>query len=60
MRGFPQKGNRIRWTNIPKRCKDDGDEFGTFEYRNGEYLYCRMDGTNSIMELYRNEIEIIT
>ena len=57
--GYPKPGDRIRWKNIPPNCKERGDELGTFKSRDGEYLYCIMDGTESIMELYLCEIEIL-
>ena len=59
MTKFPDADDRIRWINVPIKCEERGDEFGTFKYRDGEYLYCLMDGSKSIVELYRCEIEIL-
>ncbi len=60
MKRYPKIGDRIRWTNVPERCKKHGDEYGIVESIDGCYHYCRMDGTNSIVELYPNEIEILS
>ena len=57
--GYPNPGDRIQWLNVPDNCFRRGDKFGTFKYRDGDYLYCKMDGTKSIVELYPNEIEIL-
>jgi len=59
MARYPEPGERVKWINAPDNMIVRGDSKGVVESRNGEYVYCKMDGTGSVVELYRSEIEIV-
>lgn len=59
MARYPEPGQRVRWTNAPANMIVRGDMTGVLEKRDGEYLFIKLDGTGSVVELYPSEIEII-
>jgi hypothetical protein len=56
MADFPDKGQRVCWVEAPSDMIARGDTVGTVEVRCDEYAYCRMDGTEALVEVLKKEL----